>query len=833
MLRAAASLLLIAWLPGALAFRLPYWDRERRAALAAEERLFWQVIIGSAISHVVVLALAAAHRYSFQRLLVVDAGLCLLLAAASRLRLRLGGPLPSRSALAVVALIALSGIRFFPPSEYIIGGRDPGSYINEGIVIAQRGTLVYEDPTVAAVPPFARDLFFPSHGRADYYGTRFMGFFIKDPETGRVVGQFPHLLPASVAIGYGIDGLTGARYVLGVWATLGILATYFAGARWVGRPAAAAAAALLTLNVIEVWFGRYPNAEVVMQALVFAGLLANARAHFDAPKTDRFFAVVGGSLLGLLLFLRFDAVLAIGAAVFGNLLASLRGRRVSFSFAAALTLTMVMGVIYLLGPMRAYATYPIDFVRNLRWWHVTGLGLAALGAPMMLMAARRMPRFREAAERRVPLVLIGTVWLLAIYALFLRTPAGKLALENAYALRMFASFYVTLPCVLAALLGYALVVRRRFWHDPAIVMTITLFSVFFFYKIRIHAEHFWAARRFLPVILPGTLLLASAAATWGLARTSPRGRLVSGTIGLAFLGVLAVQYIQASAPVARHIEYAGLIPHLESLARTIGDRDLLLVESRDAQSEAHVFALPLAYVYDRSVLVLNSAAPDLSTFAAFYEWARTRYEHVYFLGGGGTLLLSQRTTAAFLSPVRFRVPEYATAFNAYPPGPRHKTYDFGLYELRPRNAAESAGMWFNLDVGSRDDLHVLRFHAKEQVASGETIRWSQEQSVVAVTMIGPQSREVVLVMSNGGRPANLPSADVAVSFNGQLLGTAHVVDGFRPYTFTIPPPLAAAAAARDAPAQLTLRTSTWRPRDVLGGTDDRRLGVMLDRVQVR
>ncbi len=142
-------------------------------------------------------------------------------------------------------------------------------------------------------------------------------------------------------------------------------------------------------------------------------------------------------------------------------------------------------------------------------------------------------------------------------------------------------------------------------------------------------------------------------------------------------------------------------------------------------------------------------------------------------------------------------------------------------------------MWFNLDVGSRDDLHVLRFHAKEQVATGETIRWSQEQSVVAVTTIGPQSREVVLVMSNGGRPANLPSADVAVSFNGQPLGTAHVVDGFHPYTFPVPPPLAAAAAARDQPARLTLRTSTWRPRDVLGGTDDRRLGVMVDRVQVR
>jgi hypothetical protein len=830
MLRGAASLLLIAWLPGALAFRLPFWSRERRAALAAEERLFWHVIISLAISHAGVLALASFHRYSFARLLILDGVLCLAFAAAARFRLRLGAARPTRAAILPIALIALSCIRFFPPSEYIIGGRDPGTYINEGIVIAQRGTLVYEDPTVASVPPFARDLFFPSHGRGDYYGTRFMGFFVQDPASGRVVGQFPHLLPASVAMGYAIDGLTGARYVLGIWATLGVLAVYFAGARWIGRPAAAAAAALLTLNVIEVWFGRYPNAEVVMQTFVFAGLLANARAHFEPAGRDLFFALIAGSLFGLLLFLRFDAVLAIGAVLAANLLAGLRGRRMSFVFAGALAVTLTLGVIYLLGPMRAYATYPIDFVRNLQWWHLTLLSGAGIAGLALLLVARKIPTMREVVEHWLPVALIGAVWVLGIYALFFRTPAGKLAIENAHALRMFASFYVTFAAVAAALVGYALVTRRRFWHDPAMVITITLFSVFFFYKIRIHAEHFWAARRFLPVILPGTLLFASAAATWGLSRPTRYGRAASGVIGFAFIAVLAMQYARAAAPVARHVEYAGLIPHVERLAQMMGDRDLLLVESRDAQSDAHVFAMPLAYIYDRNVLVLNSAAPDLPTFTAFSEWARTQYDRVYFFGGGGTLLLSRRSSGSFVSSVNFRVPEYASAFNAYPSGVRKKHYDFALYELTPRTNA-APGMWFNLDVGFRDDLHVLRFHARE-FASGETMRWSQEQSMVSVTTMGPDAREVVLVMSNGGRPRSLPPADVSVALNGQPLGTVRVTEGFHPYTFAIPSDLAAAATS-NAQAQLTLRTPTWRPRDVLGGSDDRRLGVMVDRVQVR
>ena len=78
---ALLQLIVVAWLPGAVAFRMPVLDRDRRAALDAEERGFWAIVIGVAVSLSVVLALAAAHRYSFTRLLVVDLGLAAALAA--------------------------------------------------------------------------------------------------------------------------------------------------------------------------------------------------------------------------------------------------------------------------------------------------------------------------------------------------------------------------------------------------------------------------------------------------------------------------------------------------------------------------------------------------------------------------------------------------------------------------------------------------------------------------------------------------------------------------------------------------------------------------------
>ena len=292
------------------------------------------------VSLSVVLSLAVAHRYSFERLLLADLGLAFAAAAAGRFRLRLGPKArrPGLSALLPLVLVLLGLWRFFPPSEYIIGGKDPGDLHERGDSDrAARRDRMCGIPVVSSVPPFARDLFFPSYQRPDYYSLRFMGFLIKNPDTGEVVGQFPHLFPASIAIGYGLDGLTGARRAVGVWAILGVLAVYFAGRRLAGAPAAWTAAALLTLNVVQVWFARYPNAEMVMQALLFAALLAHARAHVDG---DRFFAPVAGALLGLLLFLRFDAVLGIAAVLAALALGVLAGRarvRVSFFVAFAVT----------------------------------------------------------------------------------------------------------------------------------------------------------------------------------------------------------------------------------------------------------------------------------------------------------------------------------------------------------------------------------------------------------------------------------------------------------------------------------------------------------------
>jgi hypothetical protein len=871
--RIALALFVIAYLPGAILFRLPVAERVRRARLGADERVFWHVTLSVAWSLIVVLLLAAAGEYRFNRLLLLNATMCGSLVLYGRTRLLYHGDAarPSLTAVLPIVLIVSGLWRFFPASEYIIGGKDPGTYMSEGIQIAQRGALIPHDPVVAAVPDYARDLFFPMAGVANYY-LRFMGFFVQEPHTGRVIGQFPHLFPASIAIGYGVYGLTGARFAVEVWALLGLVAVYFAGAHLVGRVPAAIATALVSLNVMEVWFARYPNAEFAMQALLFATVLAFTRAHQDE---DRFFGPVAGVLAGLLIFIRIDALLAIIGILAAAVLSWLVDRRpLRIGFLATIAVFAGAGGLYLTGPMRAYVHLPQIYLGHLPMAGVVGASIAAvvLLAGFTWLARRR----RDRARLVFAFAVAGAAAGLAVYAYFFRHAGGKLTEYDAHALRDFVTFYLgptasfrylPVAAFCAVLAGLFVVARRSFWREPALVLTVLAFSAFLFYKIRIVPEHFWAARRFLPVILPGALLFAAAAAFGVGAADQERSTLPSPSepkrsrlyshvrwvVGGMFMGLVGWQYLVAAAPVMPHVEYAGMIPYLERLAARFGDRDLVLVESRDAGSDTHVFALPLAYIYGRHVLVLSSPRPDKMHLRAFLEDSQSKYDRIFFVGGGGTDLLSRHIAAVPVAGEKIQVPEYASAVvrapdgvpvaAAYPTGVRFKEFDYGIYQLTVGDIPSEP---FILDVGYRDDLNVIRFNAKETTGTPEgprTIRWTNQQSFVAIPGMRGQEREVVLVMHDGGRPKQATPAKVeafldlpCVECEGKVfevsLGSVSVGPDFRPYRFAIPPEAASRAATLDDPAIVKLISTVWNPQRLLGGPDNRNLGVMLDRVEV-
>src|SRR5688572_28204099 len=95
-----------------------------------------------------------------------------------------------------------------------------------------------------------------------------------------------------------------------------------------------------------------------------------------------------------------------------------------------------------------------------------------------------------------------------------------------------------------------------------------------------------------------------------------------------------------------------------------------------------------------------------------------------------------------------------------------------------------------LEIGVKDDVNVVRFHAKErQSETGMTFRWTRGLSYVLLQGIAPTARELTIWMSRGGRPATAPPADVSVAIGGALLGVATPTDEIAPHSFALPPAL--------------------------------------------
>jgi len=840
MFLALASLIAIAYLPGAVIFRLPVANRPRRAALPADERAFWAVILSVTITTLVALALAALGEYTFARLVGIDVALysVLLLAGSGRLRFAPAAAAPTWTTATPLVLVALGLYLFFPSSEYVMGGKDPGTYMNEGIQIAQHGSLVIHDPTLAAVPEEFRDVFLsgdPADIQAGLHqGVRFMGFFVADRSRGEVVGQFPHAFPSWIAIGYGLDGLSGARRAVGVWAILGLLAVYFATARVVGRLPAFAGVLLLAINVAEVWYARYPNSEVMQQALLFAALLALARAYRDG---DAFFAPVAAVLLGTLMFVRLDSLVILACVGAGLLLLIADGKRLGWWFLIPLAAMLAVAAAYFAGPMRAYLAIPMLQIGGIR-----GLLLAPallFGTGLAIRAARqRWPAWVQAAQPWIPRVLAACVVTAAAYAYFLREAVGRLAEHDAYAFRTFA-WYVGPVGLLAALAGFAIVAWSRFWRDPVLLTAGALVSAFFFYKIRIVPEHFWQARRYLPVILPLACVMMAAAAFAGYQAWAQRAGSTPSTpdrfraglrylaIPVALLGFIGWTFVAATHPLFRHVEYAGLIPSIEQLAQGFGERDLVLIEPRYS-SDAHVLATPLAYIYARHVLLFSSPRPDRAHVEQFLRWAAGTYEKVYLIAEGGLDIASPTLGITPVGNWRFSIPEYESSRNAYPREVRQKKFNLNTYLLQ---LGDRAAPVTDIDVGGFDDLWVLRMFARQE-QDGVTYRWVRNLSYVSLLGIPASTRAIVLRAGDGGRPARAGEAQVQVYLNDHLLGSVSVSGGFAEYRLPIPPEVAADAAGRAGASIVRLICTTWSPKAILGDSDDRALGVMLDRIRV-
>lgn len=814
-------------------------ERERRA-LQLDEALFLSVALSVGFASWLGLLLAELGRFS-----LVSAATLLGGAAALAVLLRrhqLGWPFerPVRwsaqaPALAVLALAVWLQAR---PSQYIVGGRDPGAYVASMALIARTGGILYTDPAVVAIPAPDVEVFFRNPDRQDFSFARFMGFDLERPSSGRVVPQFFHLLPAFGAYLFQAMGIKGALATPPLLAILGTLAVFLALRRLLGAPAALLGSLLLGLNVIQVWFARYPVSEPFSQLLVFLALLAVALfEERGAPA----FAAIGGAALGLTLLVRVDSVLVVVPL---GLYVWLRRAEGRFTWKALAPLLGGFGLLAGHAALHAarFASKYVEDIASRRYWRQPEWVWGALATAGLLALATARPLGRRGLpwllrhQAAVKGAAMAVVVALAAYAYFLRPPLsawaggdgnapgsasahasllqalgfGRLAAHDAQSFYRLGWFVSPLGLLLGVL-GLLLAIRD-FRDRLLLPLLVTLsFAGFYFYKIRVWNDYYFALRRFVPVVLPMLLAFVALALVTLAARGRAR-RVLAAALALG----LALSYAADTRRIAGHVDWRGSVDFVREISRRFTPDDIVIFEQ---PRSIHLLSLPLWSSYGVNVLELARFNPDPEQLRHLVRSWRGRFKNIYFVHTYSTDLCG-----LFLQRVGdygFKTLEWERSYDRPPRRPETRALYFTVSRVLLPEELQLPAL-DELDVGGSDDFQVSGFFDKEG-GGDRTYRWSGHCGTIYLP--GARGGETLSLTASIGRRPDEP--EVRVSLSGVAIGSFHPSHAWSEYRLRLPEPLPPGAPL------LRLDVKAFRPKNVDPRSEDTRdLGVMIDRVKL-
>lgn len=512
--------------------------------------------------------------------------------------------LPRGHELILVVGLASAGLLCaLAPSEPINGGRDMAVYTHHAIYMAHHGRLDVPYPEGLGTGQDLPD---------GWVG--FSGVYSTEPT---MTVQFGHLFPAWLAQTYGVAGYDGLLRLNSLIVVISGFAVFGVARRWMPGHVAVLATLYLAFNAGQVWVVRNTLTEPLTQLYVWTSFLLLLSSHRLRPVAS---AAWAGVLLGMSAVVRLDSLVIVPLVIFGHALARLLAdqRRDDLqlpAFYAGALPVFAVAIGYYVGFSRPYFEQHIPYL-----WPIAAL--TVMGG--LTYGVTFIPKIASRAARIVTMprtLILGSaaILVLAVFAYFIRPfiePFDRLVRAVAVPPRSFVEeamrnlgTYLTPPVLWMGVVGWLATtvnaVRDRIVTALPVLIIVGGFSALYFWDQAITPDHFWAIRRFVPIVMPAAVIFAGAVGWFVLAHIRLPWRRIA--FGLAVV-VLAAQTWRIGTPMYFVAERAGVYQALGEFADALPDDEtyLALMDQR----ALHTSGTTLFMAFDQDLVPIAVELPE-------------------------------------------------------------------------------------------------------------------------------------------------------------------------------------------------------------------------------
>ena len=520
---------------------------------------------------------------------------------------------------------------FFRPHEYLLGAADAGVYVSLGANIARTGSILVQDETLAEMPAslhtlFLRDL--PDSEHSPFY--LFPAFFVDTPETGQIIPQFYHLYPVWGGIGHSLGGVRANLLLTGLWGALGAMAVYWLVRDWLGWGWGLVAIAGISLNGMQIWFSRYPTSETLTQLLLWGGLWAFSRWRKNG---DQMWGFLAGLLLGELFLARIDTffLLIMPASLLLIQIQQKKLQKHDLSFYLPIFSLFLHSIIHALwqSPPYFYNTFG-HFLRLIQAFPALpagGVAVAGAGAGI-LWRRRGKPLVLPFPDLWLWAGIVGIVGL-ALYGWFVRPNTGlplhqygdwysgqqRTNFDRFNLIRL--GWYLSPLGVWLGVAGSCRLLYRqskKALHGGWGIMFVSFFfSLLYLWRIQNNPVQIYAMRRYLPALLPFTIIAAIFALQW----VWQKQKIVTVGITLFWLG----SFLLFARGFISQVDYAGILDQFEAFNERMPANSILLFNDSALIGQGDFIGTPLQFIYGHRAYSLRY--PDQLTAATSKDLHQT------------------------------------------------------------------------------------------------------------------------------------------------------------------------------------------------------------------